>query len=646
MSMTKKLLTTVSIFAAVAANAQTDTLQGNKLDEVIVTANKYPQKQSSTGKVITVITKDQIEKSSGHTLSQLLNEQAGITINGALSNLGANQTLYMRGAGSGRTLILLDGIPVNDPTLITNDFDLNLFSLNNIERIEIARGAQSTLYGSDAIAGVVNIITVKNDIVKPVNVKATVSGGTYGRFRGNVQVYGKVNKLTYNARYAKLTSKGFSTAYDSTGTKGFDKDGYNSDVISTSLQYQLNSNISFRTFIQNSRYKTDLDASAFTDEKDYTVKNKSLITGAGFHYKKNNVSVTGNYQYSENKRNYFNDSLDQPSFTKFSTDAYFGKSQFAELYSSIGLSKNFSSLLGVDYRYNSMNSNYYSLSSYGPYITEFRDTSVNQSSFYASLFYHNAKEKLNVELGGRLNLHSRYGSNQTFTFNPSYNINKQFRVFASVATGYKAPTLYQLYSAYGKQDLKPERSATYEAGLQYQTQKMNSRLVYFHRNIKDGIDFDNINFKYFNYIKQTVNGAELEIKVEPVKNLTVTANYTYLKPQEQSQSRLTFKDTTYDHLLRRPQHSFNVTAGYQFSNGLYVSAAGKYVGNRYDAGGYEAKDILLTNYFLLNAYAEYKIKNYLKVFTDAQNITNKKFFDVRGYNSIPFLFNAGVTFNW
>lgn len=644
--MTRKIFTAVFIFTSLAAAAQADTLQGDKLDEVIVTANKYPQKQSTTGKVITVITKDQIEKSSGRTLSQLLNEQAGITINGALSNLGANQTVYMRGAGSGRTLILFDGLPVNDPTLITNDFDLNLFSLNNVERIEIARGAQSTLYGSDAEAGVINIITVKNDITKPVNVKATLSGGSYGTFRGNAQVYGKQNKLTYNARYAKVKSKGFSTAYDSMGINGFDKDGYNSDVTAASLQYQVNSEVSLKTFIQHSRYKTDLDAGAFTDEKDYSVKNKSLITGAGFHYQKNKVSVTGNYQYSDNKRNYLNDSTDRPSFTTFSTDNYSGKAHFAELYSSTGLSKNFSSLLGVDYRYNSMHSNYYSISAYGPYESAFKDTSLNQSSLYASLFYHDVKEKLNIELGGRLNRHSRYGSNETFTFNPSYKINDHFRLFGSAATGFKAPTLYQLYSAYGSKDLKPERSKTYEAGLQYQTKKMNSRIVYFHRDLKDGIDFDNINYIYFNYAKQTVNGAEFETKIAPVKNLTITANYTYLKPDEQSQSRLTFKDTSYNYLLRRPKHNFNITAGYQFSNGLYVSAAGKYVSSHFDAGGYETNDILLDNYFLLSAYAEYKIKNHIKLFADAQNITNKKFFDINGYNSIPFLLNGGVTFNW
>src|SRR3954453_1071720 len=208
--MTRQILTTTFFFLTIASTAQTDTLQGNKLDEVVVTANKYPQKQSTTGKVISVITKDQIEKSNGKTLQQVLNEQAGVTISGALNNTGAVQTVYVRGAASGRTLILLDGIPVNDPSMINNEFDLNLISLDNIDRIEICKGAQSTLYGSDAVAGVINIITVSQDVKKPFNFKSTISGGSLGTFRGSTQLYGKVQKLTYSVRYAKLISNGFS----------------------------------------------------------------------------------------------------------------------------------------------------------------------------------------------------------------------------------------------------------------------------------------------------------------------------------------------------------------------------------------------------------------------------------------------------
>ncbi|HEV8079354.1 MAG TPA: TonB-dependent receptor [Chitinophagaceae bacterium] len=614
------------------------------LDPVIITANKIAQKQSTTGKVVTVITKEQIEKSNGRTVAQLLNEQAGITINGALNNLGANQTVYLRGANAGRTLILMDGIPVYDPSFINNDFDLNLLSLNNVESIEICRGAQSTLYGSDAVAGVINIITVKKDITKPFNVNATASAGSFGTYRGNLKLYGKADKLTYSARYAKLTSAGFSSAHDSTGTKGFDNDKYDGDVASALLQYQLSNDISFKTFIQHSRYKSDLDASSFVDEKDFTANNKSIITGVGFHYKKNNLSLTANYQYSEYKRDYFNDSLDKPTFTKYSENDFFGKAQFAELFSSIGLNKNFTLLQGADYRYSNFNSRFFSLSSFGPFTSLFNDTSHSQSSLYASLLYHGLNENLNVELGERLNVHSRYGSNSTYTFNPSYTIDEHYRIFGSIATGYKAPTLFQLYSSSGNRDLNPEKSKTYEVGFQQQHQKITNRIVYFNREIKNGIDFNNITFKYFNIAKQTVNGIEIESKLVPAKNLSIAANYTYLNPKENNQSRITFKDSVYTYLLRRPVHNFNITASYDFDNGLYISTSGKYVGKRYDVGGYKKPDVQLDRYFLLSAYAEYKFKKNLKIFADAQNITNKKFFDVAGYNSVPFLFNGGVTF--
>ena len=203
--MSKKLtLLSTALLTATALLAQQDTLTIKSLDEVIVTANKVAQKQSQTGKVVTVIGKEELQHSAGKSVGQVLNEQAGVWVNGAMQTLGSVQTVFMRGANSGRTLILMDGIPVNDPSQITGDYDLNLFSITDVERIEICKGAQSTLYGSDAVAGVINIITIKKDVNKPVNVKATVAYGNQNTIKGNVQVYGKTGKLTYTTRYAKL----------------------------------------------------------------------------------------------------------------------------------------------------------------------------------------------------------------------------------------------------------------------------------------------------------------------------------------------------------------------------------------------------------------------------------------------------------
>ena len=644
--MKKEIFIVAAVLFSSQLYAQNDSTK--ILDEVVLTATKTPVKQSQTGKVVTVIGKEQIEKSSGKTVAQLLNEQAGITINGAYNTAGSIQTVFMRGASSGRTLILLDGIPVSDPSMINNEFDLNLFSINDVERIEICKGAQSTLYGSDAVAGVINIITVKSDVKKPLNVKATVGFGNKSTFRGNLQLYGKAGKLTYTARYAKFKTNGFSSAYDSTGTSDFDKDGYSGDVVSAAVQYQVIPSLQLRTFLQYSQYRADIDAGVFADEKDYFIKNSNLSSGFGVSFKKGIVSITGNYHYGELKRKYLNDSLHKPGFTWYEDNQYRARTQYAELYGSITGTKWLTVLIGGDHRWATMYQKYYSESMFGPYGPIVFDSSLHQTSFYASLFFSAFKKKLNVEIGGRTNKHSRYGSNTTYTFNPSFNISKNLRVFGSIASGFKAPSIYQVYdnSGSGNPDLQPERSVNYEIGVQQLHEKISSRLVYFHRDIKNGIDFDYVTYKYFNFVKQVVDGIELELAVKPVKNLNISANYTLITGEESIQSRKSANDTTYNYFLRRPKHSINLGIGYQFTKNLSAGISAKSVSSRFDVGGYQKDDVKLDNYFLLGAYAEYKLKKHLKFFADAQNITNKKFFDLRGYNSIPFMISGGITFNW
>ena len=149
--------------------AQEDS-SAKSMDEVVITANKFPQKQSSTGKVLTVITQEQLQKNAGRTISEILNEQVGVSVNGATNTLGTIQFLYTRGAAFANTLILIDGIPLNDPSNINSEFDVNTFPTYQIERIEILKGAQSSLYGSDAVAGVVNIITKKKGSVPHISI--------------------------------------------------------------------------------------------------------------------------------------------------------------------------------------------------------------------------------------------------------------------------------------------------------------------------------------------------------------------------------------------------------------------------------------------------------------------------------------------
>jgi vitamin B12 transporter len=257
------------------------------------------------------------------------------------------------------------------------------------------------------------------------------------------------------------------------------------------------------------------------------------------------------------------------------------------------------------------------------------------------------KEKLNIELGGRLNRHPIYGSHTTYTFNPTYQINRGWRFFGTVATGYKAPSIFQVYDQYsGNNQLKPERAINYEIGIQQETKKLTARLLYFSREIKDGIDYNYTNFTYFNFVKQSVQGVEAAFLYRPFAHIQVAINYTYLDGKEYTQSRKSFADTIYRQLLRRPKNNFNIQLNYQFSKQFSTSIQGKYVSGRNDVGGYKQEDVWLSDYFLMGVNATYKLNNHIGCTVEIQNLFNKRFFEIRGYNAIPFLINGGISFRW
>ncbi|MDQ2864092.1 MAG: TonB-dependent receptor plug domain-containing protein, partial [Bacteroidota bacterium] len=240
--MKKKIFIAAAVLISSYAHAQKDTT-GKTLDEVVITATKSEVKQSQTGKVVSVIDQATLQRNIGKSLTEILNYQAGIFVNGANNALGTNQDVYLRGAGSGNTLILIDGVPVGDPSLINNSFDLNNINPNQVERIEILKGAQSTLWGSDAVAGVINIITKKGGD-KKLAPNASVSYGSYNTLKASAGIGGKIDKLSYNLNYNYIKSDGFSSAYDSTGSAGFDKDGFKQNSIQANIGYKVSSQFS------------------------------------------------------------------------------------------------------------------------------------------------------------------------------------------------------------------------------------------------------------------------------------------------------------------------------------------------------------------------------------------------------------------
>lgn len=638
--MGKKLMLLTLLFSAKMVSAQQDT---TTLDEVVVTANKMAQKQSTTGKVVTVITKSDLEKMGNKNLATLLQEQVGITVNGSSNNAGSVQTIFTRGASGGRTLVLLDGIPVNDPSFINNDLDLNLFATSSIERIEICRGAQSTLYGSDAIAGVINIITTSKDISRPLQINASSILGSFGTQKNNLQLAGKKNKWSYSGRIAHTNSNGFSAAIDTTGKNNFDADLYKGLALHGQINYAATEHFSVKAFSMYNKYKAGVDAGVFRDDRDFTIENSSLLLGTGFIYKKNNWQITGTYQHNTLDRHFLNDSTHKTS-TWFEKNDYAATSDYAEIYTSIKLSDRLTALAGLDYRKGSYSQNYLSVSGWGPYNFNDPTRYAEQSALYGSLLYTSLHKKLTLELGGRVNKHSVYGNNQIFTLNPSFALSANTRIFASVSSGFKAPSLYQISI---NDKLDPEKATSYEAGFSYQNKTLQTRLVYFNRQTANGIDYNYINYQYFNYVKQVVNGLEFEIKKSFANGVTAFANYTFLAGKETTQNRITNQDTiTYDYLLRRPAHQLNMGISAQVNTKLRLEITGRYAGKRYDVGGYAAPDILLKSYATLAANVGYQLNKHWRFTADIQNFTNTKYYEVYGFKTMPLNASVGAVFGW
>lgn len=630
---------------------------GTNLDEVVVTANKFPQKQTQTGKTLTVLGDSVLRANSGKTLTDLLNQQVGLQVVGSQQPLGSVQSLFLRGAGTGYTLVLLDGVPVYDPSAIEGNFDLNFIPLDQLARVEILKGGQSTLHGSDAVAGVINLIS-KPASEKKAALSGLLSGGSYSTFRGNVGLNGSLGKTSYQAQYSVGRSRGFSAAYDRTEKAGFDNDGYRQNALRLGLSRSLGESLTLRLSGLYSRYRADLDAGAFRDDRDFTSTNTTRQLAAGLEYALKRGKVFVNYHVNDNQRRYLDDSTSVPvgAFSNFSDARYAALSHFAEAYTNLTLSETLSLVAGLDFRAQNTDQSYRSVSAYGPYETPplGRDLAqVRIFSAFASMVW-NGGTGGGLEAGGRFNRHSVYGSNATYTLNPFYRFGTRAKAFATVSSSFKAPSLYYLYSPYGNLELKPETATNYEAGIQAfgKTPTHYVRAVYFNRRLRDVVFFQSLSQapfgRYVNLNRQRDQGLELDGAFSAGR-WQFSANYTFLKGQITAQ-QASGRDTTYNNLLRRPRHAFNATVGFAASRKLTLSAAVRRVSSRpdafYNGETFQTEQVTLEPFTTVDVYAEYRLSPRLRLFADLRNLTNARYFDVYGFANRRFNGTGGVLLSW
>jgi vitamin B12 transporter len=596
--------------------------ESQSLNEVVISATKNEQKQSQTGKVVSVISSEELSRSGGKNLAQLLNQQAGINVVGVGSNAGKDKSLFFRGAGSAYAVILLDGVLVTDPSGTGGAFDLRMFALDQIDHIEILRGGQSTIYGSDAVAGVINIITKKN-ATNGNHVYGIATGGSYATYKGTIGLSSKVNAFNYNLSYSHLKTDGITEAERPIGsTTVFDKDGLKQDALNANFGVQLDKNFSINPFIRYFAGKFDYDDDAFTDATNQSTV-KHFNGGLNSIYQLPKGKITFNYSFEKTNRNY----------VSMYGGNYQGKMNLLDAYYNQNFGQKLNVLIGLDNRHTS--------------VTHFNATTLkeptsNLFSTYGSVFLHDLG-LFSLEIGGRYNKHNKYGDNFTYSITPSLNLTPDIKAFGTIASAFRAPTLEMLFGQYGANlALKPEKVTNYEAGSSFAflNHKLSLRLVGFKRDMKDAIIYGSTG--YINQDQQKDRGFEIEPAIKLGK-FSLAGYYAYVEGKQISGA------TVSDILLRRPKNTYGANAGFKVTENLYLSANYKFTGERTDSdfSTFPSVNKVLDSYQIVDFYTEYAFtKKRIKIFADLKNLTNEKYTEIIGYSTMGFNVNAGVSFNF
>ncbi len=634
----KKTITAVAFLALLStcAYAQVkDSVKVNTLDEVVVSDTKFALRQEKSGKVISQITAKDLEKKSGQNLATVLSQIAGVEINGNQSANGKNLGYYLRGGKNRQVLILIDGIPVTDASGISLEYDLRLLPVEQIEKIEVMKGAASTLYGTGAATGIISI-TLKKGSKKALQSNAYMSIGSNNTsdnhkyngqdFNQGISVNGSLDKVSYFAGLNSTETKGMSQIAAPTASQTYEPDSFSRQNLIGKLGYKVSNQITLDFFGTYDHIKNNFDFAYDNTGNDdtpiNTTSSKQFRVGCSpkFSYNHGELNINSSFVKVTRDYNEYNTYTTTTDYSVFNS-----RSIIVDAFNKYAFSKQFFVVIGTEFQFHDMATN-------SPYSALEREkTKFNMVDPYATVVY-NSKFGLNINAGGRLNIHSEYGNHWVYNINPSYNFKTNFplKVLASYSTAYITPSLYQLYSEYGNTNLTPEESSTVEAGFETELlkNKLKVNAVGFYRDETNsfGFFYDSTTFQSY-YInlngKNKAKGIESEVAVTINSKIQLKGNYTF-----------TQVDKALDRLI--PKHKANATLNYQATPRTFVDLSYQYFDARIDAffdgNTYVTQQVKLASYQLLNTTAKYElIKNRMTIFGAVTNIFNTNFSENIGY---------------
>ena len=594
------------------------------VEDVVVTANRSAQPIERVGASVTVLTQAAIEARQTPAVVELLAQTPGVsfTRNGGV---GTSTGVNIRGAESQHTVVLIDGVKLNDPSSTQGGFNFGNLLIGDTARIEVLRGAQSTLWGSQAIGGVVNIVTAEptEALQGSLDAEAGARGTTY--FRGGVG--GANERLSWRLAASRYDTDGFSAF-----AKGTEDDGYTNTGLSGRLNVKVTDAVSLDLRSVWSSGRNDFDA--FNGDSREYGKTQELVAYAGLNFDlldgrfRNRIG----YAHTDTDRRNFNPDNKVQTLT-FDAE---GQNRRWEYQGAFAFTEALNATFGLEHEKSEMKTR--SPGDWNP-NPAFGRGEAELNSAYGQVQW-TVLEGLTLTGGLRYDDHAQYGDNLLGQVAAAWALNEGDTVVrASWGQGFRAPGLYELYSEYGNLNLQPEEFDSWEIGVE---QRLFDRAVvsatYFNRQADNEIRYNGCStpstdplctvngagrWGYYRNVQKTeAQGVELIGRVDVTERLNVSANYTWTDAKSASGA------TDGKRLTRRPEHMANFAADYAFAFGLKTGVAVRYVGETFNN---DTNTVKVDAYTLVDLRASYPINDTLEVYGRIENAFDEDYQTVLNY---------------
>jgi vitamin B12 transporter len=608
--------------AALPAHAQQVAPPPFIAPPVVVTATRVPTPSEEVATSVTVITGDDLERRQSRSLADALRDVPGLNLVQS-GSAGGTAQVFMRGANANHTKVLIDGMPVNNPGDLNGVFDFGPVLAADIERIEVLRGPQSGLYGSDAIGGVVNIITRKGS--GPLRVTGSVEGGSFETFNQQATASGSLSRFNYAVTAAHAYVGGVPVTPLNLIPPGRERidDNYENSTFSTKLGADLTENFGVSLVARYSDIRlgvTTDDLSVFpsvpnsgqsrSETRQFFTRGEGRATFLDGALEQR-VGV-GYVDYRDRFANFDSvaGALLPPTYTRSDRTR-------VDWLSTAHVTADQVVLLGLEREREALRDSPISASN-----TNNAGFAELQSGFSDRLF-----TSATVRVDGN----ERFGTVATWRIAPAYLIPESgTKLKGSVGTGFKAPTLTQLFvdfapfNFFANPNLQPERSFGWDAGFEQAAleKKVAFGATYFHNDFDDLIVTNATGTSFENRPKATSYGVESFAAYRPIDPLSFRADYTFTLAQD---------DTTHEELRRRPHHKASLTADWRPTAGSSLSATALYVGARVDGNrDFSIQRLTASSYTLLNLAGSIEIVDGLAAFGRIENALDRRYEDPTG----------------